>query len=205
VSGKEPTRNEDPHRYERLCAEHDEYGRAIRELVTSLARMLSIALGVLGLGASFGTGQDRDLLIIVLPFALYVLAAYSLWLIGELMAMGMYKAYLEDEIQTYLERRYVTWERDIAPDRHLPIPQFAAHGLYAVGMVASAYHSWRRVGDLGQRRSQPSAVHIDGWVIDGVRGFLIAGALALLFAFLDANYWTPAAVRKAIESRQITD
>lgn len=178
----------EPHRYERLCAEHDEYGRAIRDLVTALARMLSIALGVLGLGASFGSsGPDRDFLIVVLPFALYALAAYSLWLIGELLAMGKYKAYLEVEIQKYLEGGYVTWERCIAPGRHLPIPQLVAHGLYAVGMLASAYHSWWRIGTLQK---------VDEWVVWGVRGLLVGVGIALIVAFLDANRWTPKQVEQ---------
>lgn len=189
-------------RYERLCAEHDDYGKAIRDLMTTLDRMLGLALIIFGVGASLGrSGPSRDLLVVLLPFGLYVVAAYTLWLVGEVVAMGTYKAYLEDEIQEYLktEGGYATWERHIVPIRRLPVPQIFAFGLYAGGIGAANYFSWTRLGELGSRSPNP----LDSWLVDSLRCLMVVGGLVLLYATYDANLRTAKRVEKVIQTNHM--
>src|SRR5437867_1862470 len=93
-------------------------GDKISDLVLADERMLATGVSVLGVAASVAIGSGKTYLLMALPFALATLICFIEFIHVNLMALGGYKAVLEEAIEVRLGVPVVAWETSVAPSIH---------------------------------------------------------------------------------------
>lgn len=142
-----------------LLREHERTGEAITSHYLAIARLAGLSLVAFGAGAALGPG---DVVRILVPIGLALVALYLLDVLRQLMLLTGYRRYLEDEINAVAGERVLLWTSWIAPllvhrspSRHLLLALYGLSVLTASGVsvVASVTYegagaAWVQAGGL---------------------------------------------------------
>ena len=164
-----------------LVDEAQRAGDKISDLVLVDERMLATGVTLLGAAASVAIGSGKTYLLMGLPFALATLLCFVEFLHTNLMALGGYKAVLEEAIAERVGAPVIAWETGIAPTIHWGRTGWATRGLIGVFFLISVFAAiqqaltTRTPGNWGHHHSTVLVALTVGSIAIGLVAMGVAG------------------------------
>lgn len=120
-----------------LTKESEHVATTIRQLEQSGQRIIALAVTVLGLGLMYGVKEGVAEILLVLPLVLFGIASYAVHTYTEVVALGGYRRYLEEMLNSIAGAPSLRWESAISHQRHGTAAQFFLYSVYILIIIIS--------------------------------------------------------------------
>lgn len=136
--------------------EYFDLASATRSTLLTHERILIGGATLVSTTTAVAISQHVYLLLVALPLVIGALVLFALRSLVEILAMGGYRAAIEDTLTSALGTQVVIWERVIVPTFIRTIAVRSLHALYAAGFAASLIGAYVVMPQV--KASQPAYV-----------------------------------------------
>jgi len=103
---------------ELLIKECESTGQAIRTMLLTNEKVMALGFTIISTGLVYGIKEKVSEILLFLPLAVFAVLFYGIRITAEIMSLGGYKRYLEENINSILRENVLLWESFIAPKMH---------------------------------------------------------------------------------------
>lgn len=168
---------------ELLIAEYSSATQRLTQVMLLGERVLTIGVAVLTLAANVAIVQDKDYVLVGLPFAIATLLTYLTYLNTEVMGLGGYRAAIEEVVNDRVGGPVALWESSIASVRHRSRAAYALAVLLCVVWLGTVFVAMAIAVD-GGRRGHWAENHSMLAVI-GTAASIVVGVIAVIVATME--------------------
>lgn len=124
-----------------LIKECDSVGQGIRTLLLSSEKIIALGFTIIAAGLTFGLKEKINEILLFLPFAVFGVLLYGIYIFTELMSLGGYKCHLEEKINKTLGENVLLWELFIAKGRHRAFVKYFLYLIYVLFLGLTVFIS----------------------------------------------------------------
>lgn len=165
-----------------LTKEHSITCSQIHQMVNYSDKMVSIAVGGIGIGFLYGIKEASPVAMITLPFIAFGLISYFCTVFYSIAVLGGYRKHLEEKLNSHLKEDVISWEKVTSKILHNSLPAIGIAlvlgGSY-VALCAVGWNSANAIVDETVTRLVKA-----GYLAGGA--YLVAAALSLKTAHVRA-------------------
>lgn len=118
-----------------LYSEYQSYSTAVRGAMFSMDKFAGLATTIGVAGATIAYDKQIYLIVVLLPLFEFGVAFYAIHIGCEVMALGGYRRWLEEELNYAYREQLFVWETKVAAARHTSAPLWVLRIFYAVGLL----------------------------------------------------------------------
>ena len=104
-----------------LLKEHEAICGQIKEIVSYSDKMLALFITITGSVVIYGIKEKLGIIIVIASFVVMILMLFVLTMNSAIMTLGGYRLYLEEQLNTTLNKQYIHWERVVSWNYHTSV------------------------------------------------------------------------------------